>query len=465
MREHHTDLAIVGSGAAGLFAALWAGREARAHHAALRIVAFDGAAKLGAKILVAGGGRCNVTHDVIDPAAYFGSSANAIRKVLRRFDSEQTIRFFLELGVPLKREETGKLFPVSDDGHDVLGALLRAAQEADVQLLHPRRVTAIARETSTFGGHFIVHHADHPPVSARRVILATGGKSLPKTGSDGLGHELARSLGHTIASPVLPALVPLTLDRAFFLTQLSGITIPATLELRAASGKKLISFTNSTLFTHFGLSGPGPLDISRHLLVQSAPLGGPSRPESPGLYLNILPGQTIETVDTALIELAQKPGKLSLLHLQSHLPPAHMDAQRELRLVGLLEADQPFRPAPPERLLRAVCEHVKLDASMPAGALSRDARRAVAGALTQLRLPVTGDRGYNYAEVTAGGVPLAELHLESMESRIAPGLHFCGELCDVDARIGGYNFQWAWASGFVAGLAAARALMAPGATA
>lgn len=411
------DLVVVGAGAAGLFASVWAGRAARARGESPRIVALDGARTLGAKILVAGGGRCNVTHHSVDETAYAGSSRNAIKKVLRSFEVARTVDFFAELGVELKREETGKLFPTTDEARTVLNALLRAAREVGVELVHPWRVEAI--EVGEEG--FLVHRAPageapSEPLAARRVILATGGKSLPRSGSDGHGYRMARELGHTITPRVFPSLVPLTLDASrTYINALSGLTLDATLTLLSGTGRKLVAFTNSTLCTHFGLSGPSVLDISRYYLDARA-----TDPAS-RLVLNWLPGETFDTLDALLA----RPDKAGV----------------GKRLAELL----------PERLARAICESVGVVAFAPLNQLTRDHRRALAHAITSAPVPVTGDRGFSHAEVTAGGVPLAELHLETMRSRVCPGLSLCGEICDVDGRIGGFNFQWAWASGFLAG--------------
>lgn len=426
------DIVVVGAGAAGLFAAIWAGRtlrDAGDQHAT--IVALDGAKKLGAKILVAGGGRCNVTHHTVDEKQYAGTSRPAIRNVLRRFDVPQTVEFFAELGVELKREETGKLFPVTDDAHTVLEALFAAAGAVGAALVHPWRVGRIERRAD---GLFEVHAevaaeaggragAAPSPVLARRVVLATGGRALPLTGSNGQGYALARALGHTITERVFPALVPLTLPREHWICSLSGITLPATLELRSGTGKRLQQFTNSTLCAHFGLSGPGVLDISRYY---TDAVRDDARAQ---LVMSWLPGETLESVDGALTRLGR------------------VTAARWLQDAGL-----------PERVARALCAGAGVDAAAPGHGLTREARRALASLVVQTPLPITGDRGFTYAEVTAGGVPLTEVHLDTMESRVCPGLHLCGEILDVDGRIGGFNFQWAWASGFVAGTSAARLL-------
>lgn len=419
--QNDADVMVIGAGAAGLFAAIWAGRSG----AAGRVLAVDSARTLGAKVLVAGGGRCNVTHDVVDESAYAGSSRNAIRKVLRRFGVAQTVAFFREMGVELKREDTGKLFPVSDNARDVLDALLRAAADAGVEVRHPFRVGAVRREGDIFRidadpSWRIAEGvgAAHEPLFARRVVLATGGKSLPKTGSDGKGHDIARDLGHSITPRVFPALVPLTLPKDHFLCGLSGVTVPATIELRSGTGRRLIAFTDSTLLTHFGLSGPSVLDISRY--VTEARTADPDA----GITINFLPGATTESIDQELQSLG-RGAVLTVLRAQGRLP---------------------------ERLARALCEHAGVDPASPGSQLTRDRRRALAAAVTALPAPITGDRGYAHAEVTAGGVPLAEIRLETMASRVCPGLHLAGEICDVDGRIGGYNFQWAWASGYAAGV-------------
>ena len=409
------DLLVVGAGAAGLFAAAWAGRTAAAAGRPLSIVAVDGARRLGAKILVAGGGRCNVTHVAVHDTDFAGSTPPAIRKVLRRFGVADTVRFFAEAGVPLKEEETGKLFPVTDSARTVLDALVRAARAAGAALVHPARVTALVREADGF-----LATTTAGPVRCRGVILCTGGRSLPKSGSDGGGLLLAAALGHSLTSPIVPALVPLVLAADHWITALSGLTLPTEVTLLAAGGRRLYATTGSTLCTHVGLSGPAILDASRHWLL--------ARAADPAvrLVLNWLPGTTTDELDRLLVA-GQSRGPLATL-----------------------------RERLPDRLARTLMD---LAAVPPAGDLPRDARRRLAALACGTPLPITGDRGFAVAEATAGGVPLAELRLETLESRVCPGLHLAGEILDVDGRIGGFNFQWAWASGFVAGAAAAARLI------
>ncbi len=407
------DIAVVGAGAAGLTAAMFAKRAAPD----ARVVALDGAPKIGAKILISGGGRCNVTHYAV-AADDFNGNRNAIARVLRTFTVEQTIEWLAELGVTLKREETGKLFPTTDRARTVIEALLRGCEGVEIRT--GARVESIEWGVGSgqWAGEPTPHCALPTPhcalptphfmintsITARRLILATGGRSVPKTGSDGHGYALAEKLGHTVTDP-FPALVPLVLEPNHWMTALSGTSSEVELSVRSETGRVLTRHRGSMLFTHFGISGPVVLDISRHWIAS----GGGT------LVVNFLPGETFESLD---VKLRENPRAF---------------------LRGKL----------PQRLL----EHFEVDRT-----LTKEERRRLVRALVETPIPVARDRGFDYAEVTAGGVPLSEVDLSTMASRKCNGLFLCGEILDVDGRIGGFNFQWAWASGRLAGLHAARSL-------
>ncbi len=433
------DIAVIGAGAAGLMAAIAAGRTAMESGENLRVIALDGAKTLGAKILVAGGGRCNVTHHLVDERAYAGSSRHSIRNVLGRFDVKRTVSFFSEIGVELKREDTGKLFPTTDRARTVLDALLAEARRVGVELWHPWRVAGVRPDDAGFAIQRDESGAcnDVRSLIARRVVIATGGKALPRSGSDGQGYSIVKSLGHTMTPRIFPALVPLTTPDGHFLRELSGVSVPAEVQVRERGGKVLVSFTNSLLFTHLGLSGPAILDASRYL--------ADARHTDPGatLVLNLAPGLSPSDLDRAIVS-AKGPG-----------------VARWLAESLAFRADVPGHAdrGMPERLARALCEHAGIDHATPIQLLTRVQRASLVSAVCALVVPTTGDRGFAHAEVTAGGVPLSELRLDSMESRVSPGVHLCGEICDVDGRIGGFNFQWAWSSGHVAGRAAAKAII------
>ncbi|MFN8604264.1 MAG: NAD(P)/FAD-dependent oxidoreductase [Candidatus Binatia bacterium] len=423
---------MIGAGAAGLAAAIFAAEEAARAAASApgrampRIVVLEGARKIGAKILVSGGGRCNVTHDQVS-ADDFNGARNPIRNVLAAFDADAAKEWFASLGVALKREDTGKLFPVSDSARSVVDALVSRCRALGVELHTRARVTSLARDGDGDDGAFVVAFerggATHE-LRARRVILTTGGRSLPRTGSDGGGYALARALGHTVTD-THPALVPLVLARGFFHAELRGISHEAELTT-LANGKRVDRRSGSLLWTHFGISGPVVLDASRHWVLARA------RGDAVELRMSVLPGKTAEDADAWLQSLARERPRASLGRL----------------LAGVV----------PERLADALLHAAEVDPATQAGQLARDARRRLVRCLTELPLPVERDRGWDFAEVTAGGVPLAEVDFRTMASRRADGLFLAGEILDCEGRIGGFNFQWAWATGFLAGRAAVRSL-------
>jgi len=406
MEVTDTDVAIVGAGAAGLVAAIFAAR------AGARVVALERAPRVGAKILISGGGRCNVTHDTVDQTSFYGANRNQIAKVLRSFPVEQTVAFFADLGVPLKREETGKLFPVSDRARDVIDALTKTCYDLGATVELSSSVDQIQKQGDRF--HLI---SGERVWSARSVILAAGGRSVPKTGSDGTAYELAKALGHSVSS-TFPALVPLLVPAKHWITSLTGLTLTGRLTLVGTSGRKLQQDQGSLLFTHFGLSGPLILDMSRHWIE--------ARETDPGVSLVLsLAG---ETADLERAALAGPPGATALSFMRAFVP---------------------------ERLALAIIyNEAGITADRKLSQCTRVERQSLVRGLTAFPLPISGDRGFDYAEVTAGGVPLAEVNVATMESRITPNLYLCGEILDVDGRIGGYNFQWAWASGRLAGVSA-----------
>ena len=417
--EHSTvDVCIVGAGAAGLAASIFAAEAAAKGDRPQRIVLLDGAKTIGAKILVSGGGRCNVTHDVVTATDFFGNR-HIIKNVLAAFPVQATINWFASLGVDLKREETGKLFPVTDKARTILSALVNRCHELSVAIRPDHRVTDVACLAGSEAG-FVIHHT-HGTLQAKKVILATGGRSLPKTGSDGFGYELARRLGHRI-SATTPALAPLILDKALFHKGLSGVSQKVELTT-TVNGRAVDRRNGSLLWTHFGISGPVVMDASR--FWTSAHEKG----DSVDLYVNFLPAMTQESARQWFMEQAARVPRRSLAKTLAHLVT--------------------------ERFAEALCRYLGITPPTAIAQLPRKDRDRVLVALTKFRLPVQQDRGWNYAEVTAGGVPLEEINFRTMESKLVPDLYLIGEILDCDGRIGGFNFQWAWATGLLAGRAVA----------
>jgi predicted Rossmann fold flavoprotein len=414
------NVAVVGAGAAGLTAAIAAADTLSKEEAPGRVIVLDGAKHIGAKILVSGGGRCNVTHDVVTPKDFFGNQ-NIIRNVLAAFPVHPTIAWFASLGVDLKREPTGKLFPINDRARTVLNALLDRARHIGVTICPDHRVGEISRS----GSGYRVHHT-HGPIHAARVILATGGQSLPRTGSDGFGYQLVRSLGHRV-TPTAPALVPLILEQSMFHATLSGLSHEVELTT-VVEGREADRRTGSLLWTHFGISGPVVMDTSRFWTLAT------NRSTRADLYGNFVPNRTLDKLKAWLTVQATEHPKRSLA-----------------RTLALLV---------PERFAHSLCLYCSCAPLKPIAQVPRIDRNRLLDALTKFRFPVERDRGWNFAEVTAGGVPLDEIDYRTMESKVAPGLYLTGEILDCDGRIGGFNFQWAWTTGWLAGQSAVQSLLA-----
>ena len=472
------QVAVIGAGAAGLTAAI------RAAEAGARVTLYNAHPNVGLKILMSGGTRCNVTHREVSERDFNGSSRAFVRRVLAAFPVPATLEWMKALGVELKLEDTGKYFPVSDDAQTVLDALLGACTRAGVELIAGARVVRVERASGAGGrtadaarapgataepthvnergkrsntertgfataagavgtrftlaiqrvrdsaafGRGVAHVGETtwplPDAAADEtreadaVILACGGLSFPRTGSDGTGYALALALGHTLVPPV-PALTPLAASDPLC-ASCQGMTLDAALSLWL-DGKREIEISGSLLFAHFGYSGPAALDLSRHWLRAE----GRARRVTASFAL----GETRESLERAWL-----------------------DAARDARLT----AKRWLAARMPERLANALCAEAGVDAGTSLAQVKREARTALLARVLERELPVTGTLGYEKAEVTAGGVRLAEVNPSTLESRVAPGVYLCGEILDVEGRLGGFNFQFSWSSGTVAGRSAAR---------
>ena len=402
-------IVIVGAGAAGLVAAIFAAGQGR------RVLLLERTRDGGRKILVSGGGRCNVLPSRLDPGRFVtDSSPNTLRKILLSWPLDEQRRFFEEeAGIELALEpETGKLFPASNSARQVRDALVALARRKGVEVRFDSLVAGL--DPPGPEGGWVIRLQDGERIEAAAVILTTGGLSMPGTGSDGLGFELARRLGHTI-NPTYPALTPLTLDPPRY-APLAGISLEVT--LRAPLPKGAFTTSGGFLFTHRGYSGPAVLDIS-HLAVRSKMAGGPLQP----------------------------------IHVQwTDLDAAAWDSLLQGSPGTVLGT---LRKRLPDRLAEALLQDVQVAGDQSLAQLRREDRRRLVEALTRHPLPWNGDEGYRKAEVTGGGVALSEVAPKTLESRLHPGLFLCGEILDAFGPIGGYNFAWAWATGRAAGLGAA----------
>ena len=391
---------VVGAGAAGLVAAIFARR------AGATVTLLESTAEPGRKILISGGGRCNVLPSRFEPERFVSEDPRAAARLLKAWRLEAVRSFFeSELRVPLAlEEESGKLFPVSNRARDVRDALTAEAERSGVRIIRGARVGDMAARP------LAVSTADGVSFSGDAIVLATGGLSVPKTGSDGAGLSLARRLGHRIVEPY-PALTPLKSASAEH-RALAGVSLPAALRVgvpsRAAS-------SGGFLFTHGGYSGPAVLDISHHLVRD---------PES------------------------------ALRAAWGAMPAAAWE--EKLRGAGAQTVGRAVTRLLPSRLTDVLLAVCRVDRRTRLAQLRRDERVRLVEALADSRLPVSGHEGFARAEVTGGGVALSEVDPITLESRRVPGLYLCGEILDAFGPIGGHNFLWAFVTGRSAGLSAAK---------
>jgi predicted Rossmann fold flavoprotein len=408
MPAFNWDAVIVGAGAAGLLAAIHAAERGR------RVLLLEKGKRAGVKILMSGGTRCNITHDCDARGIVhaFGPNGKFLHSALAALGPRETVALFEAEGLATKVEETGKVFPVSNRAVDVLDALLRrlARSGATLGLNEPARGIL-----PTEGGFRIM--TSSRTFMSHKVLITSGGRSYPGCGTTGDGYHFASALGHTIV-PQRPALVPITVQ-ASWIAELRGITIPdVNLKILDPDGKLLNSRRGSMLFAHFGLTGPAPLDVSR--TVSGYP----------------------------------QPGRLTLeLDLLPDVPETEFDEL--IRTDTLANGKQLLAGVLSSRIPRRVADQLIVMCGMPvdrkAAALSKPDRHNLVAAVKRLRLPLKGTLGFEKAEVTAGGVSLDEVDSRTMQSKKVPGLYFAGEVLDLDGWIGGYNFQSAWSTGWLAG--------------
>jgi predicted Rossmann fold flavoprotein len=398
---------VIGAGAAGTMAAIFSAA------AGADTLLLERTADGGRKILISGGGRCNILPARLDESRFVSDSPpHLVRRIVRSWPLREQVAFFeRELGLPLVEEiESAKLFPASQRARDVRDRLLQLAQRRGAQLL----LSTTVKDIAAVDAGWRVELRDGEALNAGAVIIATGGLSVPSTGSDGTGLRVAQALGHDMTA-TYPALTPLTAHPAPF-GSLSGISLPVTLTARA--GELSATATGGFLFTHHGYSGPSVLDVS-HVAVRSRLDGvAPAR---------VLVRWTSQN-----------------------------DAQWEeaLRPQGSRTVLAAVATALPSRLADALLETANIDPRLPLANLSRGDRLRLIDLLMRGALPWSGDEGYKKAEVTGGGVALGEVDPRTMESRRHKGLYLCGEMLDAFGPIGGYNFLWAWATGRAAGLGA-----------
>lgn len=404
-------IAVIGGGAAGLMAA-----GAAAEYGA-RVTVFEPNAKLGRKLRITGKGRCNVTNNCTPEEFMSNVTRNPrfLYAALAAFSPADTMTFFEEHGVALKTERGRRVFPLSDSADDIAEALAHYAADAAVKR---EKVIGILSENGRVSG-IRTAKGDYPFAA---VILATGGCSYPLTGSDGSGHDLAASLGHTV-TPLLPSLVPLVSDDTVC-REAMGLSLRnvGLCIVKKTGGKPLYEDMGEMLFTHFGLSGPMILSASAHL--RNCELSNLCA------EIDLKPALDEKTLDKRLCSDFEKYSNRDFLHALDDLLP--------------------------NRLITPFLERTGIDVRKKVHSVTREERRTILTLLKHFRISLKGFRPIEEAIVTSGGIHVKEVDPKTMMSRLVDGLYFAGEILDVDAYTGGYNLQIAFSTGRVAGMSAAQ---------
>jgi predicted flavoprotein YhiN len=425
------DAIVLGAGAAGLIAAFTAAERGQ------RTLLLEKNRQPGVKILMSGGTRCNLTQNtnVRGIIEAYGDQGRFLHSALAILSPQDLVQLMAEEGVPTKIEETNKIFPVSDKASDVVDALARRVQRSGCTSSYGEPAMSLVK---WHDGLWQVN-SNRQTYLAKNVIVTTGGLSYPGSGTTGDGYAWARELGHTVA-PTRPALTPITTNEAW-VRKLSGLTLPdivakivvtsqemiATIpadawrlqKQRKGQGKVVAQQRGSLLFTHFGFSGPVALDISRAVSAHA-------HPEHFLLTLDFLPNFSAEALDQLVREECATDGKKQIVNVIARCVP--------------------------RRLAETLCEQLGLSPELRSSEFSKKDRQRVVERLKNTSVTLSGTMGYRKAEVTAGGVSLAEVESQTMQSKLQTGLYFAGEVLDLDGPIGGYNFQAAFATGKLAGL-------------
>lgn len=405
-KEFSIDVLILGAGPAGLMAACAAAENGK------RVAVLEKNAKPGRKLLMAGSGRCNITHagEIADFPPHYAHAARFVKPCLLAFTNRDLLRFFAAAGLRTVELNDGKIFPASQRSEDVLAVLTETCRKRRVEFFYSQPVSQVAFHEADARFHIETPDARW---MAKKIAIATGGKSYPVTGSTGDGYTLAAVLGHTIIPP-RPALAPVYVD-AYPFTACAGISLPHCPLSVWRGGRRIAAHAGDILLTHRGFSGPGVLDFSR----------------------NIQPGDTLKIAFTG------EPDAAAL----DKILVAELADNSKKTLKNLLA----YRFTLPERLAEYLLELSGIPPALAAWELPRAARTQLAKTLAghPFRVHRLGD--FREAMCTAGGVCLGEVNRKNMESRLRPGLFFCGEVLDVDADTGGYNLQFAFSSGTAAG--------------
>jgi len=398
--EEH-DLIIVGAGPAGLFCAI------NSRYKDKKILVLEKKKSPGRKLLVSGSGQCNITHDgdIRSFLDHYGDHGRFLRPALFGFTNQDLISFFEDKGLGMVPAEGGKIFPESLRSRDVLDVLVRECNARDVHFRYDQNVKSIIRSEDGFQVA-----TEGSAYRSQFLVIATGGRSYPATGSDGDGYGFARDLGHNITDTG-PALTPVRIKDYPFL-ELAGISFPE-MEISLYRGKKIKEFRGDVLFTHQGLSGPGILDLSRHIRANDT------------LKLSFVQGKSRAELEEWLLDEVKLDGSRGIKSIIADLSLPNRVTAKIIELSGILPGLK--------------CAH-----------LTREMRSNLLDNLAGFPMTIEALGGFSVAMATRGGVDLKEVNPKTMESRLAEGLYLAGEVLDIDGDTGGYNLQAAFSTGMMA---------------
>ena len=410
------NVLVIGGGAAGLLAGIAAAQNGA------QTVILEKMRRPGKKILITGKGRCNITNncDLQEIIKNIPGNGRFLNSALRRFTNQDIVQLLEDNGLPTKVERGGRVFPVSDKAADVVDTFVKIYKNYGGRLFTDCKVKSITAEFGKITGAVT---ADGQKFAADAVILAAGGSSYPGTGSDGSGVKLAKALGHTIV-PLAPSLVPLESDSPY-IAGLQGLSLRNIEGTVYADGKEIGSEFGEMLFTHFGVSGPIILSLSKSVAVAFAK--GAQEVE---LAIDLKPALDKDKLDARL--------------------------QRDFTQYSRKQMPNGMKDLLPQRLIAPVLDQAFIDEEKFVNQLSRAERRRLVDVLKAFTVPITGTRPIAEAIVTAGGVSLKEIDPKTMESKLIKGLFFAGEVMDIDGYTGGYNLQAAFSTGYAAGTFAAQ---------
>ncbi len=415
MKQNIFDITIIGGGASGTIAAL----EARKY--ANSVCVIEGTDRICKKLLLTGDGRCNLTNEDLSLEHYYSDNPATVKKVLSRFSNFDVVNYFYRLGLLTKSSDEGRIFPVTMQAFSVVDVLRFSLAENGVLIKTGFKVTKLVKNK---GNIFEIESTKGEKILSNRIILATGGLSYPFTGSDGSGMKIVEKLGHSIIKP-LPSLVQLKLDFPY-LKAISGVRAVASVSI-FEEGKLIAENTDEILFTKYGASGPAIIRISRFASL------GLSKGKRVKIIFNFLPQYTEDQVAEIVSDFSKINNERSVEFLLSGIIHKKL-AYAILKLSDVEDTNKMVK-----QLKKSEIEKIKRN-------------------IIHLEIEVTGTLPISEAQITMGGIPLTEVKPDTLESLIVKGLYFAGEVLNVDGDSGGYNLQWAWSSGYVAGKSAGESL-------